>query len=117
MAHSDVDQYSLWYRLNRCHYKLSFAWNKKHDVDRPSCYIWKGVGAFEKPNIDWSHSNVKKYMTVARLVLNYKLNCFVFYTSMCLNTLINVTYPTVPYLLKVPYSSMYSTSCLVLILQ
>ncbi len=68
MAHSKSDQYALWYRRNRCHYKLSFPWNSKHEASRPSCYIWKGAGAFEKPNIDFKHKHIKKYMTLGRLV-------------------------------------------------
>ena len=67
MGNSNPDQYTLWYRLNRCYYKLSYAWANKKEANRPSCFIWKGKES-SKFNIDFTHANIKKYMTLERLV-------------------------------------------------
>lgn len=66
MAHSDGEQYATWYRLNRCYYKLTYKWNRKRYARRPSCFISKSSGSFETANVDFTHSNIKKYMTLAR---------------------------------------------------
>ena len=67
LGNSNADQYALWYRLNRCHYKLSYPWDGKTEANRPSCFVWKGKES-SMFNIEFNNANINAFMTLARLV-------------------------------------------------